>query len=266
MNRTDKLLGLLGAIGTLGAIVSGFTGQYVASLVMLTSVVVGWLLWLTVEVVSLRDPRKKEPQTDVTSAVFSELDEPLSISADRQNRKKIDGGFLLWPECTLSLWVSVPPKGEGLRSSPSNRYLLSHHTGGGDKKDTYRNQFALRHASSRDRWEVQTSNSEAEYGRQLIVKDGLNPGWHHFVVAWDRSAERQSFFVDRGTAGNDIVRGDFKRWPQQVDDTVVVGGWVSGWHGHYCQTEIAHLSVFDRYLAAGSPEIRAEISRKPSPA
>lgn len=261
---TDKVLAVFGAIGTVGAILGGFAGQYVASVVMLAAVLIGWQVWLTFEVVSLR--RSRKPADQMTARpVFKHLDAPIEISASRENRQKIESSFLLWPECSIMMWVWVPPKGQGLRDSPSNRYLLAHHTGEGEQKDSYRNQFALRHSSARSRWELQTSNGKAEYGRSLAVKDGLEPGWHHFAMSWDRSARKQLMLVDGGDAGNDLLLNGFGHWPEQVADAVVVGGWVSGWHGHYCQTRICELLIFDRFLAQGDDAIRNHMRSKPRP-
>jgi hypothetical protein len=135
------------------------------------------------------------------------------------NPLKISAEFLLWSECTVMLWVQVSPKGQGLRDSPHNRYLLAHHTGQGEVKlgETYKNQFVLRHSSMRHRWEFLTSNGSARYGNSLVAKDGLEPGWHHFLISWDRTRPRTVLLIDGGSGGSDVSNAPFERWPEQID-------------------------------------------------
>jgi hypothetical protein len=230
---------------------------------MLVLVVLSWQVWLTWEVMALRELRQQTIPPPAASRC-SYLQNPLPISAERLNAFKIDPAFLLWPECTLMLWVLVPPKAQGLRDSPSNRYILAHHTGEAERKDTFRNQFAFRHSSARGRWEVETSNGKADYpSRPLFVRDGLEPGWHHFLIAWDRGARKQLLLIDGGTGGNDLSSGSFNCWPQNVADNVVVGSWVSSWAGHYCETTVGPLMIFDKYLSETSVELRNHLATRP---
>lgn len=129
MRTIDKLFAAVGIIGTAGAIVAGFVGQRAGSVIMLALLVFVWQVWLTVEIVILRKALAFRGTQQNIRPRLSYLRDSLIISSARMNPLKISGEFLLWSECTVMLWVQVSPKGQGLRDSPNNRYLLAHHTG-----------------------------------------------------------------------------------------------------------------------------------------
>lgn len=162
------------------------------------------------------------------------------------------------------LWVLVPPKGEGLRNSPNNRYLLAHHTGKNQEKlkETYNNQFVLRHSSNHNRWEFLTSNGAAEYGNSLVAKDGLEPGWHHFLISWARTRPKIALLIDGGSGGSDVSNAAFGHWPVRVD-RLFVGTWPNEWHGHFCDTKLLHLRIFDRFLVVNDLEVQEQLRLKP---
>ena len=109
MSTPEKGLAAIEIIGVAGAIVAGLLGERTASLIMIGLLLLVWQLWLTGEVVLLR--RKSSAsrlQREAKARAF--LEEPLLISASKKNRLKIDSDFLLWEQCTLMMWVLVPPK------------------------------------------------------------------------------------------------------------------------------------------------------------
>lgn len=262
MTALDKTFGAASVIGTAGAIVAGFAGQRVASVVMLAVVVLSWQAWLTVEVVALRKARSVA-QTEYPNLQRrrSHINAPLEISASSLNALKINADFLLWPECCVMLWVLVPPKGEGLRDSPSNRYLLAHHTGQVEGTEKFRNQFALRHSSTRRSWECETSNNMAEYGPSLAATDGLESGWHHFLISWSRAQPKRILLIDGGRAGSDVSSAAMVNWPERAGK-LFIGTWVSEWHEHFCETKIASLRVVDRFLSADDTEVHDHLQLK----
>jgi len=260
MRMSEKVFGALGVVSTIGAIISGFLGNRFASWVMLAMLLVLWQLWLTTEVLLLRKERTP-PRPTLPSRALRYLDQPTLIAASKMNPVKIESSFILWSECTVMLWVLVPPKGMGLRDSPSNRYLLAHHTGDAEAKNAYKNQFCLRHSGSA-RWEFQCSNEKAEYGRALTITDGLEPGWHHLMVAWDRSVLRQVFVIDGGEGGNDLSQSSFESWPQRLAAKVYVGTWVSEWHGHFAETKLYDLVVLNRFVTSGDLDVKEHLARK----
>ncbi len=193
--------------------------------------------------------------------------EPQLITSTNRSRLKIESGFLLWEKCTMVMWVLVPPKGQGLRDSPSNRYLLAHHTGNADENSIrFYNQFCIRHSSTRGRWEVSFSDNSAEYtSNPLAIADGLNAGWHHFMIAWDRNKPKIEFKIDDGRGGNDFANS-LSNWPERIADKASVGAWMSEWEGHYCETQIYKFLIFDDYLESTDSAIRQHINSKPRPA
>ncbi len=54
MSTTERGLAILALIDFIGAIIAGILGAFVASIVMLGLLVLGWLIWLTKEVIDLR--------------------------------------------------------------------------------------------------------------------------------------------------------------------------------------------------------------------
>ncbi|MBP9503276.1 MAG: hypothetical protein KBF17_14035 [Candidatus Promineofilum sp.] len=193
------------------------------------------------------------------------MQDPLLITASKKNRLKIDSSFLLWEQCTLLLWVLVPPLGQGLRDSPSNRYLCAHHTGSADEKgNRFFNQFSIRHTVVRERWEVTVSNNQGAYSSHpLKVPDALESGWHHFLIAWDRSEAKAVFLIDGGGGGSDLSRSIISSWPDRLSEKLTVGAWDSDYDGHYCETKLAHMVLIDSYLDSIDPIVKDHIGRKP---
>lgn len=187
------------------------------------------------------------------------LDEPVLITAKNQNRCRVESDFLLWSQCTILIWVYVPPKGEGLRNSPSNKYIFGHITGTADEQNyLYYNQFCLRHSSPRGRWEVQFSNEKAKYpDKYLVIGDGLATGWHQFVITWDSHAEKIAFMIDAGKNGSDLSNSYIDYWPSKVGYNVTVGGWAIDWDGHFCETQLGHLWIAKKYSEATSEIVKA---------
>ena len=265
MSTVGKMLAAVAVIDFIGAIIAGFLGAKNAALIMIGLLLFFWLLWLTIEVVSIRSKLSlKSKETEHPSWQYF-IKEPMLISSDKKNRFKIEPDFLLWEQCTLMLWVLVPPKGQGLRDSPSNRYILAHYTGTSDgKKQTYINQFALRHTKSRNHWNISISNNKAQYiSKRISIQDGLEPGWHHFFIAWDRSEPKLLFAIDGGKSGNDISKNCFAYWPERTAEKMSVGAWPNDWEGHYCETKIYQLLIYDRYLDINSEPSKEHLKHKP---
>jgi len=194
----------------------------------------------------------------------SYLDEPLLISFAKKNRLKIPSDFLYWQQCTIMMWVLVPPRGQGLRDSPSNRYLLAHHTGKTNSENhTYFNHFSLEHSAGRV-WRVRFSNDKAEYPNPpLLIQDGLDPGWHQFLIAWDRSEPKIVFLIDAGRSGNDYLTSFSKNWPERLADNLTVGTWVIDMECHNSEAKLFKLSIFDRFLESTDSAVKTHFLLRP---
>lgn len=196
------------------------------------------------------------------------LQEPSEILAEKKNRLKIESNFLHWPQCTILLWVYVPPKGQGLRNSPTNRYIIAHQTGeASNQKDRFYNQFVLRHSSKRERWEVQVSNGKAEYpNSSLGIGDGLEVGWHQFMIAWDNEKPKLTFAIDKGKGGTELWTSYRSFWPDTLGEKATVGAWTSDyWAGHYCETKLYQLWILDSFLEPTDSIVNEHFKLKPRP-
>lgn len=243
--------------GVIGAIVAGLSDARIGSLTMIALVILEWLGWITWQIIAIRR-RDKESNF---------LDKPLKITFTRRNCQKVDSDFLRWPQCAIMFWVLVPPKGEGLRNSPSNRYLLAHNTGS-DKSShpLYWNVFSLRHNSNDQAWLVGIANSKGEGDWKAIsVPDGLEAGWHHFMITWDRWRPLLVLSIDAGKGGSNHCTTMLSSWPEGFSPTVSVGSWVPDYEVHYCETEICHLSIVNAYVTPSHPIVKRHLLKKPRP-
>lgn len=264
MSTIEILLAVIAIIDFVGAILAGLLGQDTASLVMIGLLPLLWVTWVTREVVLLRkgvialreeaSVQREEPKP--VSRPTNErhlLEDPLWISSVRKNQQKINSDFLGWDQCTLMIWVLVPKRGNSLRNAPDNRYLLAHQTEGISDF----NRFALLYSSS-NRWEVQFSNNKAE-SNQLRIDDGLDQGWHHFLIAWDRTRPDLVFLIDGRVGGSDRSKSYLPCWPERLGDFITVGAWVSAYDTSYCETNLFGLWILDRFLEPTDPIVKEHL-------
>lgn len=266
---------LILSIGAILLIIGASNGVTIGNLSLIPPDTVGRILFVVVGMLligvgvslEIRDQSVQQYRSLYKTSSKSYFQkEPQLITSSNMNRLKIESGFLLWEKCTLVMWVLVPPKGQGFRDSPSNRYLLAHHTGNADEKGIrFHNQFCVRHSSTRKRWEVTFSDNNAEYtSAPLAIADGVTTGWHHFMISWDRNKPRIEFKIDDGKSGNDFANS-LSNWPEKAVDNASVGAWMSDWGGHYCETQIYQFLIFDDYLESTDSVIRQHINNKPRP-
>lgn len=214
--------------------------------------------------------RRRKHEEIVKSIKRKYLSEPIEILSRTKNRIRIDSDFLLWEKCTIVLWVYVQPQGEGLRNSPDHRYLIAHNTGEikveGEKWPRYFNQFALRHASTRGKWELKFSNAKAPpeyYPNGLIIGDGLLEGWHQFVISWNHDKPKIMLFIDGGKSGQDLSTSYLPYWPKEIDQNITIGAWTNDYSGHYCETRLAHIWIVDEFLEEDNIVIKEHLKLKP---
>ena len=169
--------------------------------------------------------------------------------------------------CSIMIWVKVPPKGEGLRSLKSNKYIIAHTTGAVNERGwPYNNRFSLGLMSS-GCWEVRVSNNCAEQDCEVSIgfADVLDSGWHHFMIAWDRSQPIIEFIIDGGKSGKDLAKETFfSHWPTQLTDKVIIGGWASENECFYCETELYQLLIYNKYIDTDSEEYKNHKKKQPS--
>jgi hypothetical protein len=179
----------------------------------------------------------------------------LRITTSQKNHQSFPAAFLGWPQGTIMLWVLVSPEGQGLRDAPKHyRYLLAHQTN--DPNQTRnRNLFTLRYCADRQ-WQVRLRNDQGGNEFALDIPDGLQPGWHHFLIAWDHSKPEVVFRIDDGHHGENRSNRYYSHWPEKQSDNIVVGAWVpppdrpDPFPESYCNTMISKLWISDRFLSS----------------
>ncbi len=196
------------------------------------------------------------------------LHETAFFSANNKNLVKVNADFLTWMQCTILVWVLVPPKGTGLRDSQSNRYILAHSTGATDENgDRYYNQFCIRYSSVRNRWEVQYSNGKPEYPYEYLTKeDDFRAGWHQFMITWNNHLPEIILMIDNRKNDGGIPEKYLDYWPNSVAENVLIGGWDvdADSDSYYCETKLAHLWIAPIFSDGTSEIVQEHAKLKPN--
>ncbi len=190
------------------------------------------------------------------------FERPQLIASISNNYQEIPCHFLEWMQCTILMWVLVPPKGESLRGGPTYRYLMAYRTHIEGEKD--HNVFALRYFPPEDsRWGIWISNSKAESLDNFTIHDDLKPGWHHFLIRWNHSKPELAFYIDMGSNGHYVSDSYRYYWPEPTSNNVFIGSWVAPpkpFSASYCETQIFDLLIIDQYLEFDSDIIKAHFN------
>jgi hypothetical protein len=207
-------------------------------------------------------------KTTIKNSFSLFTDKPFYVNSKKKNRRKMSCDFLFWDSCTIMIWVKIPPKGEGLRNSPSNRYIMGHHTGAvniHDNHTKFYNQFCLRH-NTKNKWSIAISNNQAQYSSPITLEDNLRVGWHHFFITWN-TVDNVLKFVIRNKSGEvqaeDLFNNCFDFWVEKLNNTVTIGTWQGNYEGHYCETNLFNLIVYEDYLNENSKKFRSHIRNIP---
>lgn len=261
-----KTADILGIIGFVGAIVAGLWGAIIASQLMIAFALAYVIGYLAYKVWQLERENKRLREMIANKTAKVELrqyfDDSIWISSSRKNKQLVASDFILWDECTLMVWVYMPPRGEGLRDSNHNRCLLAHTTGRTDTGENY-NGFTLRH-NEYQQWKFSFSNNKAKYGsKQLLVDDGLEHGWHHLLIRWNKLAPELSFLIDKGNCGNDRSSSFLSYWPEKNDENITVGAGTSGDASTYCETKLLSLWICNKFLSPDDEILITHFSREP---
>lgn len=236
----EKTAPAIGVISLIGAIATGLWGNLAASLIMLALTGVLFVTWYV--------------SKDKSSRIRL-FREELEISSATKNLRQMDSSFLSWPKCSIMVWVLVPPQGQGLRDAPNYRYLFAHITN--DPREMQQcNLFALRYTPHKH-WEVAFTNDQAQFAPgTFVIPDGLQPGWHHFFIAWDHSKPELIFRIDDGRGGENYSKSYLSYWPKRQADKVTIGAWVTTdpYSASYCDTHLFELRIYNGFL--GSTDVR----------
>ena len=101
----------------------------------------------------------------------------------------------------------------------------------------------------RNKWEVDFSNADGERLPEiqwLSLEDGLEEGWHQFMVSWDRRKPEIIFVIDgnRRTTSSRFLNF----WPVSFADSVTVGAWPTGYPESFVETKLSNLWVCNQAL------------------
>jgi hypothetical protein len=194
-------------------------------------------------------------------------EEPVEFLGELGNRFPINSDFLDWEKATVLLWVKIPPLGQGLRDNKSNKYILAHNTGVDHERGwPYNNRFSLGRFLDPGYWAVTISrnNAEEEKEQTLGFDDHLEPGWHQFMISWDRSKKNMEFIIDGSFTKKEFAPKDMlNHWPVQLTGKVYVGAWTTDWENFYCDTFLYLLEIFDDFLDTDSKEVKEHKRKKP---
>jgi hypothetical protein len=261
-----KVADTLGIIGFIGAIVAGFWGVVVASQLMLVCAVIYVIAYLAFKVWQLSKENKSlkaalaRKTTSIDVRKF--FDGSISISSTRKNKQLIAADFIHWDECTMMVWVYVPPRGEGLRDLIS-RCLFSHTTGHTESWANF-NAFILRH-SEHNNWHFSFSNGKAKYPQtRVLIDDSLEPGWHHFLLQWNKLLPELKLLIDKGGNGNARSTTYLSYWPEKNAENLTVGSWETGQLDSYCETKLLSLWICNKYLSIDDELVSAHYSLAPA--
>jgi len=261
----SNLSAVLGILSFIGTIVVGFVGEKVAAYFLIGSTLLFWLIWLTVKIITLSGQIQKLTRGGDTissidqsgNQIVKRLVDAPHITYGSQKQEKVNASFLGYDECTLLIHVLVSKENTGIRaprsSDPNNlkttntlRYILGHREISENKEI---NRFGLRYSGGK-KWEAIFSNSKNDTCH-LSRNDGLEPGWHQFMIAWSKKKPQIDFLIDGGSTETSTTFLD--RWPQHFADTVSVGMWKSSDPGSYVDTRLAHLWIVNKYLIPSDP-------------
>lgn len=243
MNKVNIIAAAASIISFIGAIVSGLLGGYTASVVMV-------ILAIATGIIALYKNLFRE-----NACKLECMHKELEISSTKRNHQHVNSSFLDWEQCILMLWVLVPPSGQGLRNALHFRYLLAHQTNDPQESQNY-NMFSLRYTPDNN-WEVTFTNNRAEYPPEpLRIRDGLQPGWHRFLISWNRSKPEIVFRIDEGQGGDSRSSSYLPYWLKNRADSVIIGAWVSQYEDSYCETTLYKLWICDRPLESLSSVLK----------
>lgn len=207
-----------------------------------------------------KNPSTKSPLVEsISRPAIHELSvEPMLISFSKGNRQAFTSEFLHWSQCTIVLWVCVPPMGERLRDAPDYRYLLAHQKP--ENGPPNRNKFGLCYTPDR-RWQVEITNNAGTWERVGFL-DKLEPGWHHFLIGWNHTDPKLAFCIDKGQGGSDYTETYRAKWPEERHKAAYIGAWMAEnpYESSYCETEVFNLQIWKRFLELTDPIVSEDFA------
>ena len=185
------------------------------------------------------------------------FDRAVRVGSDAELTYPITGNLAL-QRGTLSVWANLPETYP--ENGTNHHYLFAASNNPEDSaRDIYTGTLALRHQEDEgaQAWNFWTVD-DAGLRHDLVVTTTLQPGWHHFAVAWDSAgggaAATKQLYIDGVLAAS----ASGLTLPTFAGDRLQIGRWTPG-HGE-SGTALDELAVFQRSLAAS--EIQSLANRR----
>jgi hypothetical protein len=186
-------------------------------------------------------PSTKGSSSTTGYQIEKHLEHAPLITCKGQKHEQINSYFLNYDECTILINVWVPKQNTGIRNTKTERYIFGHRETVNDKEV---NRFGLRYANNRC-WEVIFSN-RIDDSCCVSRGDGLQVGWHQFMITWDKSKPQLDFLIDQGSRETSI--SFLENWPEHLGETVCVGAWTSSDDDSFAETKLADLWIVNKHL------------------
>jgi hypothetical protein len=192
------------------------------------------------------------------------MEVPTLITKASRNALRISSDFLRLNKCSLLLHVLMPKK-EKTESPPYlTKFLIGHL---GTSIETGRDEHGFDTTNSLDlfciryltnRWQLTMSNHNGRWLYPFLeIRDRARPGWHQFILAWDKTKPLLIFII-HGRDGESVSTSDLQFWPEQLDKTVSIGATYNTEgdtynDGTYIETQLAHLWIIPDFLNTDHP-------------
>ena len=256
------------------AIVSGFSGAKLASIVSLWVIVVTWVIWVTIKIVrfdklilSERSKQETRIPENVDKALIPKLPDqalfpyqpkfhfldksPIRIDHPT-NKIKTPSDFLKWDRFTIIFWVKIT---EDFFSSQNNRYLFSYTTDPTTRKNesNYPNAFFLGILGGKFDWRFIVKGSDPKNETKIMFSshEGLK-GWKMFSIRWYSPTRTLKICIDSGKVYNQSKTISNEFWPVSSPDYLFhLGGWDDKWLGGLSQLNFFNYRIFDNHFTDG---------------
>jgi hypothetical protein len=209
------------------------------------------LLYVPFDGHSLQHIGHGQPATQGTPQFASGLDEPWGQSLALPTRTGLTypiSNNVSLAAGSISLWVRLPETYPP--TSIDRHYLFAASAHPEDLENgIYTGTLALRRdmlgEGDTPRWNFWTTPLSGEDGRHdLAVPDEAGPGWHHFVVTWEREQGRKQLYIDGELAA--AARG--VALPEDIGSVLQLGRFT--YDGRQSGALFDEVAVYSRVLAA----------------
>jgi len=256
MDALKRMSMALGIVTTIGAPAAVYFDGWDIPLKISGLYVVAWLLWLTLEIVSLRT--QATPVTSQDAVPVSTLprpivrqfnDEPVLIhsrnSSDDGDIPHIESQFLDCNQCTFCMWVEIKP--HMLSELVEPKYIFSHTSA--DDGNTYPDSFSLLITGRKPKWRIMF-HGDPEFRKPAQERREFpslmsDVGTKLFTVRWSKTRGDVEVLID---CKKRLQLDSITNWPSPVACPVFLGGWVRGGWSSYIGAKVFDLQVFDIWL------------------